>query len=134
MADSAGMLRSFTLPSLEEGKTYKLNSPCAWGPRRVGNRVMLTTDKGKLFCLDDRQELLWQVDSPYGPLAGMPWEAGDSYVLASQRGVVWRVDAATGKELSKVEAGCPLGTGVADLGGRLFVGSADGCVYEVKMP
>ena len=61
------------------------------------------------------------------------WDAGKQFILASRSGVVWRVDAATGKESGKVETGCPLGSGVVEAAGRLFVGSADGCVYEVKL-
>jgi outer membrane protein assembly factor BamB len=132
--DDAGTLRSFELPSLAEGKTYKLPGGCAWGPLGVGNRVMLVTDNGRLLCFGDRQDLLWQVDLPYGPLAGPPWATAGQFIMASQSGVVWRVNAATGKELSKVETASPLGTGPVALGNRLFVGSHDGCIYEVEMP
>ena len=132
--DAAGTLRSFELPSLAEGKTYKLPGGCTWGPQGIGNHVMLTTDNGQLICLDDRQNLLWQINLPYGPLAGPPWATAGQFILASQSGVVWRVDAASGKELGKVETASPLGTGPVALGNRLFVGSHDGCIYEVQVP
>ena len=132
-ADTTGTLRCFSLPSLEEGKTHKLGGSCAWGPRGFGRRVLLATDKGRLVCLDDRQDVLWRIDLRYGPLAGAPWDAGKQFILASRGGVVWRVDASTGEESGKVETGCPLGSGVVEAAGRLFVGSADGCVYEVKL-
>ena len=86
--DDAGTLRSFELPSLAEGKTFKLPGGCTWGPQGVGNRVMLTTDNGQLICLDDRQNLLWQIDLTYGPLAGPPWAIAGQFILASQSGVV----------------------------------------------
>ena len=132
-ADTSGTLRCFSLPSLDEGKTHHLGGSCAWGPRGFGRRVLLATDKGRLVCLDDRQDVLWRIDLRYGPLAGATWDAGKQFILASRSGVVWRVDAATGKESGKVETGCPLGSGVVEAAGRLFVGSADGCVYEVKL-
>ena len=132
--DADGTIRSFELPSLAEGKTYNLPGGCAWGPLGVGNSVMLATNNGQLICLDDRQNLLWQIKLPYGPLAGPPWAAADQFILASQSGVVWRVERASGKELSKVETASPLGTGPVALGNRLFVGSHDGCLYEVELP
>ena len=55
-------------------------------------------------------------------------------MLASTHGVVWRVDAANGEELSKIDSGCLLATGVVEVAGRLFVGSPDGCLYEVTLP
>ena len=50
--------------------------------------MMLATDNGQLLCLDDRQNLLWQIELPYGPLAGPPWAIAGQFILASQSGVV----------------------------------------------
>jgi hypothetical protein len=55
-------------------------------------------------------------------------------LLASEKGVVWRLDAATGKESGKRDVGLPLGTGPVLVGDRLLVGSHDGCIFEVKQP
>ena len=132
--DVAGTLRSFVLPSLEEGKSFELGGGRVWGPQGFGRRVLLATAEGRLLCLGDRQNLLWQIELRHGPLAGPPWDAGRQFVLASTHGVVWRVDAANGEELSKIDSGCPLATGVVEVAGRLFVGSPDGCLYEVTLP
>jgi outer membrane protein assembly factor BamB len=132
--DTTDTLRRFALPSLAEGKSSKLNGPCVWGPQGMGKHLLVATDKHQLLCLGDQHDVLWQVDLPYGPLVGRAWDAGDHYLFASQSGAIWRVEAATGKELGKVESGCPLGTGPVLLGERLFVGSRDGCIYEVQLP
>ena len=70
----------------------------------------------------------------YGPLAGAPLAVGDHLLLASRSGVVWRIDAANGKELGKVEVGSPLGAGPTALGDQLLVGGHDGTLYEVRQP
>jgi outer membrane protein assembly factor BamB len=127
-------LLAVELPELRPGKQFPLDGRVAWGPRRVGKYVLLATAKDRLYCFDDRQSLTWQVALPYGPLAGVPLAVGDEYFLTSRSGVVWRMKAANGEQLDKIETGAPLATGPVLLGGRLLVGSADGSLYEVKRP
>jgi hypothetical protein len=59
---------------------------------------------------------------------------GTQFLLASQNGIVWRAEAATGKELAKVDAGYPLATGPVLCGQKLLVGGHDGTLYEVRQP
>jgi outer membrane protein assembly factor BamB len=94
----------------------------------------LTTDSEQLLCLDDQGKLVWKVDLPYGPLAGPPLAVDDHYILASTRGVVWRVEAGGGKELGKIETGRPLGTGPVLLGDGLLLSGHDGTLYRVERP
>ncbi len=134
--DAAGALSVFKLPELTPAKDQRqvLGGRCVWGPRRVGGQVMLSTDDGQLLCLDGSGKLCWRVKLPYGPLAGTPLETGDHYILAAAAGVVWRVDAESGKELGKIETGRPLGTGAVLLGEQLLLGGRDGSLYEIERP
>lgn len=134
--DAAGALAVFSLPKLTPvaGKGQSLGGRCVWGPRRVGEHVMLSTDDDRLLCLDGTGELRWQIKMPYGPLAGPPLETGNHYVLAATGGVVWRIEAATGKEVGKIDTGRPLGTGPVLLGKHLLIGGRDGSLYKVKLP
>lgn len=101
----------------------------------MGDRVMLATDEGALWCLDAEQKLLWKAILPYGPLAGAPQADGDGFLLAAAGGVVWRVDGATGEETgTKRDVGYPLATGPVALGDRLLVGGLDGTLYEIEKP
>ena len=138
VADADDNLLSFVLPELSPGKSTALGGHCAWGPQAVGKLVLVSTGKGRLIAVNDRQQVVWQADLKYGPLAGAPLAAGDGIYLSSQGGVVWRVSAADGKELGKADAGCPLGTGPllvrAPPGWRLIVGGRDGSLLEVKKP
>ena len=132
--DAAGVLIAFSLPELTRLKEHRLGSQCAWGPARVGDSVLLTTDDGQLLSIDAGGNQLWRTALAYGRLAGAPLRLGEHYVLASRTGTVWRVEAATGKELGKVDTVRPLATGPVLLGQRLLVGGHDGTLYEVRQP
>ncbi|MBN2473032.1 MAG: PQQ-binding-like beta-propeller repeat protein [Pirellulales bacterium] len=133
--DAGKTLQVLKLPKLTrlEDRQRLLGGPCVWGPRRVGESVMLSTDD-QLLCLDAMGHLVWQVELPYGPLAGAPLAAGDHYVMAAAGGVIWRVEAVTGRELSQVDSGRPLATGPVLLGSRLLLGGHDGSLYLVEPP
>jgi outer membrane protein assembly factor BamB/TolA-binding protein len=134
--DESGTLLVFDLPKLtqDQEKRLAIGGAAVWGPRRVGRHVFLTTDSEQLLCLDDHGKLVWKIDLPHGPLAGSPLAVGDHYILASTRGVVWRVGAADGKELGKIETGRPLGTGPVPLGNGLLLSGHDGTLYRVEKP
>jgi outer membrane protein assembly factor BamB len=133
VADTAGALSLMTLPALAHGKDIAVGGPCTWGPARAGDAVLAATDD-QLVCFDARGRRLWQVKLEHGALVGAPLRIGGDCVLAAQHGVVWRVDAATGKELGHVDAGYPLATGPVLCGGKLLLGGHDGTLYEVRQP
>ena len=63
-----------------------------------------------------------------------PLHVGSQLLLASRTGVIWRPDAATGKELAKVDAGYPLATGPVLCGQNSGWRSPNGTLYEVRQP
>jgi len=132
--DGSGSLATFKLPDLTPGKPRALGARNDWGPGRVGERVLLATADDQLHCLDAEGQMAWQVALPYGPLAGDPLATEGGFVLASQSGVVWCVEADTGKEAGKIEAGCPLATGPVALGDALLVGGDDGSLFKIQKP
>ena len=132
--DISGSLGMLSLPGLGHGNDTVLGGRRAWGPARVGENLLVSTDDGQLLCVDSKGSSLWRVPLKYGPLAGAPLRIGLHLLLASRTGVVWRIEAATGKELAKVDAGCPLATGPVLCGERLLVGGHDGTLYEVRQP
>jgi outer membrane protein assembly factor BamB len=134
VVDADDKLASFALPDLSPGKLQALGGHVAWGPQTVGNLVLVATENNKLTAVDARQQLVWQVDLPHGPLAGPAFVAGDEIYLASQSGVISRIGVNNGKERGHSDAGCPLGSGPVVIGSRLIVGGSDGSLLEVKKP
>ena len=141
VVDSTNKLLSFELPNLSQGKSQVLGSRCVWGPQRVGKLVLVATEKGslptepgRLFAIDEQQQVVWQSVLGYGPLASAPHLSGDEIFLSARTGMVWRISAADGKELGKVDAGCLLGTGPLVVGSRVIVGGHEGSLLEVKKP
>jgi hypothetical protein len=133
-AADAHTLTAYELPKLSRGKQWPLGGRTVWGPRRIGQRVLLATDDDQLYCLTADQELLWQVPLAHGPLAGAPAESGGRYVLASVAGRVWTIDAQSGKEAAVEDLGCPLGCGPALFGDQLLLAGHDGTLYLVGKP
>ena len=133
-ANSTDSLLGFELPNLIPGKSQALGGHCTWGPQRVGKLLLVATEKGRLLAIGQQQQVVWQTALGYGPLAGMPYLSGDEMFLSARSGTVWRISAADGKELGKVDAGCPLGTGPLVVGSRVIVGGHEGSLLEVKKP
>jgi outer membrane protein assembly factor BamB/tetratricopeptide (TPR) repeat protein len=133
-AADARMLTAYELPKLSRGKQWPLSGRPVWGPRRIGQRVLLATDDDQLYCLAPDQKLLWQVPLAHGPLAGAPAESGGRYVLASVTGAVWTIDAESGKEAAVEDLGCPLGCGPVPFGEQLLLAGRDGTLYLVGKP
>ena len=138
--DAGGILHAMKLPNLDHATTIPLDSPAKWGPRRVGKRVLLSTRDNQLVCLaDDEQRLQWQIDLPYGPLAGAPIAVGDDFIITSNQidttgGVISRIDAATGDLIATIELSQPLGSGAVLHDGQLFVLTHDGSLLRTPLP
>jgi hypothetical protein len=133
VADSTDTLLSFKLPDLTPDKSQALGARCVWGPQRVGKLVLVATEKDRLLAINE-QQVVWQAALGYGPLAGTPFLSGDEIFLSARSGTVWRISAIDRKELGKVEAGCPLGTGPLVVGPRVIIGGHDGSLLEMKKP
>jgi len=132
--DDTGTLIAFQTSDLTRIRQHALPGQCHWGPRRVGDRLMLATDDDQLLCFDAAGKLLWQAALPYGPLAGPPLAVGKHYLLAAAGGVVWRAAADNGKELGRLEIALPLATGPVLLGEQLLLGGLDGTLYTIQQP
>ena len=131
--DKSQSLISFGLPDLKPGKPRPLAAGITWGPRTVGDHVLLTTDDELLYSIDTQGEVRTG-KLPYGSLAGMPISVNDHLVFASTGGVIWKINAATGEELGSVDIKCHLQTGPVLLGERLLVGGRDGSLYRIEKP
>ena len=138
--DAGGILHSMKLPNLTGATTTDIGAKAVWGPRRVGQRVLLSTGANQLVCLaDDDKRLHWQIDLPHDdPLAGAPITLGDDnggdFIITSTSGVISRIDADTGEEIAAVELNQPIGSGAVVHGGQLFVLARDGTLLRAPLP
>jgi len=131
--DDRKQLVSFDLAKLVPGKSWPLTSGAAWGPRRIGDVVILATSD-EICCLDAAQNLRWHVKLEHGPLAGEPLRAGNAIVLAAAGGTVFSLAADTGKELGKQDLGQPIAAGPLAWHEGLLVVGHDGTLHVVNNP
>lgn len=131
---ASGRLLTYHLPDLTVGPDRELGSSLAWGPQRVGDRVLLATAAGELWCLDDQEQLVWKASLAHGSLAGPPLETTGGWIVAASTGTVYRIAVDSGQELGRVEVGEPLASGPLLSGDRLVVAGHDGTLHRVRVP
>ena len=131
--DGEGRLRAYSLPDLQAGPVWELGG-VEWGPAKAADRVLVLTYGGELACYDDQRQLMWKFAWPHGPLVGSPLAAGDGYLLATVAGTVFRIAAASGEELGRLDVGEPLGAGPVALGERLCLAAHGGALLLVAVP
>lgn len=133
LVDQSARLLSFALPDLAPQNDWTLDGRPQWGPVAVGDRLLLATGD-RLYCLDSRQQLAWQVSLPHGLPLGAIASAHDHLLLATVSGTVYRIAAASGDETAAVDTGRLLAGGPLALENRLLLVGADGFLYVVSSP
>ncbi|QEG32888.1 outer membrane protein assembly factor BamB family protein [Bythopirellula goksoeyrii] len=96
----------------------------------VDSRAVVFGTQGKKFYAihPESGEMLWTFPVR-SAVESSPVIVGDSVFLATKRGVIHRVDIATGKELWKYEAGGNFQAAFAIANNRLVIGNTDGTLY-----
>ncbi len=131
-ADAADNLVAFLLPELKPAGKWPLGGPCVWGPFRAGKQTLVATEDQLIAA--DAQQPRWQQPLPFGRPVGMPLVDGESLLVASATGTVWRIDGATGKKLGQIDLGVAIAHGPLRIGERLLVVGQDGTLYEIDTP
>jgi outer membrane protein assembly factor BamB len=105
------------------------------GPFVVGGIAFISAEPDGLVCISSDGRVRWQRPTEQGFLAGPPVGLPDGDLLmALQTGVVARVDAATGKELSRHDVGEPLAGPVCIWKSQAYLSGSDGVVHRVSIP
>lgn len=132
--DANGRLLSFRLPTLEVGEPFALPGALAWGPKVVGERLLVATAEA-LLCFDNGAKLLWNAPLDGASLTGLPSAAAATaqaqFLCASTSGRVWAVAADTGKTEWTVELDVPLSGSPQPWNDRIVVAGSDGSLYVV---
>lgn len=129
-----GKLLAYRLPDLQPLASTALEGNATWGPARIGQQILLATDRDRLTCIDADGSSRWTVALAAGPLAGAPVVSGDSLLCASAGGIVSRLDPRTGAEQERVDLRQPLASGLVPDGERLLVAGRDGTLLAISPP
>jgi outer membrane protein assembly factor BamB len=131
----SGELQAFAVPGLKAATNSKLDTGAiVFGPERLGNRLLLATDKDELWCFDAEAKQLWKAPLKQGSLAGSPVEAGGSLILATKTGTLVRLAADTGQEQGSTDLGQTLAGTPAIVGQFVLVPAADGTLLKIALP
>jgi outer membrane protein assembly factor BamB len=120
--------------ALEPGNTWPLTGGASWGPFATGSHVFVASGAGQLLCLNDTQELLWQIELKHGPPSGTPLVSGDGALIATKSGKLLRLALASGEELGMLDVGEPVAAGPTLMGERLLLASKGGSLLVVAKP
>ena len=120
------------LPALGVLQKLPLSGRLAWGPQRVGENVMLATEK-ELLCLDAAGQEVWRMAWDHGPVIGQALPVDAHVWLSAADGLLCRVDAATGAVAATVEVGEPLAAGPVRDDQQLLVAGHSGVLFRVSL-
>jgi outer membrane protein assembly factor BamB len=105
------------------------------GPFAVGGVAFVSAEPDGLVCLGGDGRVRWQRPPEHGFLAGPPVALPEGDLLvAHQSGLVCRLDAATGKELSRHEVGEPLAGPICIWKSQAYLSGSDGVVHRIPIP
>jgi hypothetical protein len=122
------------LPGLTEGKEAALGGRLLQGPWQVGSQVMMVSDTEGLLCFGSDPAPRWKMPLPGGALAAPPRLDGDSLLLASVKGEVWRASLEDGKSGPKLDLKAPLLGAPIPYGDRVLISGADGMLFAIPKP
>ena len=134
VVERGGKLLSLALPDLEPAGTQQLDAHAVeFGPERVADMLLLATERQDLVSIERDGSIRWR-SLLNGNLAGSPVESASTVVAATREGVLFRLAAASGKELARVELNEPLLGSPVVAGSDVLVSTADGVLLKVVLP
>lgn len=126
-----GVVVSRGLPDFSGGQRWELSGNVNWGPQRVGDSVLVSSDAGELWCWNEA-DLQWQSKLPSWPIAGTVLQTDGKFVMSLSKGEIVALSVETGEEIFRRDVGEPLGTGPIKFGGRYLLTAADGTLMVVS--
>jgi hypothetical protein len=129
--DGENSLTPYSLPDLTPGEPMKLSSGVAFGPRSLGQGVLLATDNDGLMMLESGLKSKWQVPLEGAGVAGLA-TLPDALIVLTSRGDVLRIDG-EGQIVGRLASERPLAGDPTVIGDTLWCPGADGAVYGVPL-
>ena len=135
VVDRRGRLVTYSLPDLQAGATLDLGaSAILAGPTRIGEVVVLITDRGDVVGLDRTLAQAWKTPLAHGAPAGDLIASESGLILACQSGWLCRLDSQNGQEVAAVDLGQPLAGTPLVVGDDVIVSTTDGAILKVSLP
>lgn len=127
--DAGNRLLALRTSDLTVVNQWPLDGHLKWGPKLVGNRVLLATEEKQLLCFDQKPQLAWKQPLANGAVAGAAANDEKELVVASVDGIVSVLSAESGQETGKIPVNEYLTGDPVFAGGRLLVAGRDGCLH-----
>lgn len=126
------LLVSIKAEDLTMGSEWELEGRVSWGPARIGESVLVATDR-RLLCLGPDHQELWTAELD-GGMVGQPLVDSGQLLVSSAAGAIRAFDLATGQAQGMTELGVPLVSGPVKMGGQLVVATSDGSLVLAPLP
>ena len=118
--------------TLQITNRWPLDGGIAWGPTRVGSKVIVADSAKNVLAFDADGNQVFQM-AGLGPLAGEPLSLNGDMVLASTDGRI-TVVGSNGQAKATQQFSEPFGSGPVLFKQRLLVAGWDGTLYLVDVP
>ncbi|MEM9352457.1 MAG: hypothetical protein AAGA92_05550, partial [Planctomycetota bacterium] len=128
-----GALRTYALPSLEEGQPVEIGAAVSWGPFAVGDKLLLATADSELVCVAPGGGVAWRTPLEGRLPMGKPLGDGGSALLLSASELL-RVSLETGEVAGSIALDQPAAFGPVAFNKRLVVAGHDGSLLVVEKP
>ena len=119
--------------SLDEVASHALDAAATWGPRVVGDLVLIATDNAVL-AFSSAGAPTWARSTEGAHVVGATQGDESDIVLGFNDGRVRRISPGDGKTAGEVDLDRPLVCGPTFWRGRAVVAADDGTVYAVDLP
>ena len=118
---------------LREQNRLELQGRVSWGPIRLGNQVLLTTDKGGLYCFGTGQSLVWQNEQFEAQPIGKPSVAGQAYLIATRDGSLKLINPTNGSISETIETSQTISDSPVVISNRAFLPTSDGGLAVIEL-
>ncbi|WP_254513706.1 outer membrane protein assembly factor BamB family protein [Anatilimnocola floriformis] len=134
-ADRRGQLQVYSLPELTAGTSVDLKGgQVNWGPHRVGDCVLLATDRDELWCCDATRQPRWQQPLSAGHLIGPPLVQDGKLIVTTASGTVEVRSAGSGEIMASANTRQPLAGSALLSGKSLWLTTNFGQVIQMAIP
>ena len=118
---------------LKVASTTMLQGGLSWGPKRVGELVVVADADRNIYAFDNTGNTRWKLENGPVPLSGNPLAMGRATIFTSTDGDIATVDA-SGQVIAQKRFGEPLGSGPVAYRGKLLIAGWDGTLFLVNVP